>query len=933
MPIETTPTDTARPPAARTGRRRRVLLLAAAALLLLPLGVVAAAAMFLPTELIARSAAARAEAALGVPVAIGELAVDFWPVPSVALRETRVGPEGAPVARVGRILLRPRLLPLLRGQVTVREIAIDRPDIRLVVDSSGALNLPFGDSAADDAAADPSGAIDFAVDEFRIRDGRLSYSDARDGTVVVLAGLEQALRVEGRLAGGELARVGLAGRLSSDSVDAEVPGKLAAPLRAVRFAVDHDAELDRSSDRLEIASLRLELQQLVLSGSGRVDAASDSLRRSVQLELSAEEFSFADLARSMPEGFLAGMLAARGGERVAHADSVSDGAAGIEMDYAGRAAIVARVDGPVRRDSVPRIEGTVELRDVAVTRGGSALLAATAGAIDFSNRSVASRGLSGSLFGAPFDVQFRVDDLASPVAVFATRGTARVEELLALLRSGSEEPLRAVGAIPFDLRGRIEPQDPGASVVEGTVGLGGVTAELPSLLQPVRVSSGTVRFAGDELLVQDLALGFGESRVRAQATVAGWLSAALGDSTAMAEVQFDARAATLDLDALLGPSESRYTPLLFARLADRPIDGKSAEEAAVELGYELPELPRVRARGTLVAERLVRGGMTYEGVDLSVESSPQAVSVPRLRFGLMGGTVELGLALERGSEDATLVAVYHLENVGAGPFFSRFTPFQGRLDGLMLLDGEASLQLDRHLLPVRPTVRSSGQLALTSGSLASWPVLSRVAERLGVQSLDTLAFREWSGEFLVAGPLVSLQRSVQVSDRLETELAGSFDFAGKLDLGIVTRLSPALVAGAGQQVRAAANVVAGEEGSVPVGVRITGTAADPQIALDFSAARDAAMARARARATEEAEGAARRAAAEVARRALGDSAAVQPERVGETVRTEVRDRIRGLFGGGGRAPAGGAAAAPAEADSAVPADSAAGTAADSTAGG
>ena len=44
------------------------------------------------------------------------------------------------------------------------------------------------------------------------------------------------------------------------------------------------------------------LQRLALEGSGRVMAASDSLRRSVSMELRTDEFSFEDLARSMPEG-------------------------------------------------------------------------------------------------------------------------------------------------------------------------------------------------------------------------------------------------------------------------------------------------------------------------------------------------------------------------------------------------------------------------------------------------------------------------------------------------------------------------------------------------------------------------------------------------------------------------------------------------------
>ena len=42
------------------------------------------------------------------------------------------------------------------------------------------------------------------------------------------------------------------------------------------------------------------------------------------------------------------------------------------------------------------------------------------------------------------------------------------------------------------------------------------------------------------------------------------------------------------------------------------------------------------------------------------------------------------------------------------------------------------------------------------------------AVRSAMSAFDTLAFRSWAGRYQVAGPLVSIERSVQVEDRLET---------------------------------------------------------------------------------------------------------------------------------------------------------------------
>src|SRR5690606_37609365 len=142
------------------------------------------------------------------------------------------------------------------------------------------------------------------------------------------------------------------------------------------------------------------------------------------------------------------------------------------------------------------------------------------------------------------------------------------------------------------------PAEPASSVVEGTVGLGGVRVALPSLLQPVELTGGVLRFAGDELRVEGVAVAAGESRLRADAVVQRWLPVALGDSTVVSVVGSDPQAATLALGALLGPSESEYPPLLHARPADRPVNGTSAGEAPAELGLNrtgLPELVATRS--------------------------------------------------------------------------------------------------------------------------------------------------------------------------------------------------------------------------------------------------------------------------------------------------------------------------------------------------
>lgn len=63
-----------------------------------------------------------ATAALGVPVSLGSIGVDVWPVPAVALNQLSV--QTTPAITVGRLEARPQLLPLLRGQLMVATLIV-----------------------------------------------------------------------------------------------------------------------------------------------------------------------------------------------------------------------------------------------------------------------------------------------------------------------------------------------------------------------------------------------------------------------------------------------------------------------------------------------------------------------------------------------------------------------------------------------------------------------------------------------------------------------------------------------------------------------------------------------------------------------------------------------------------------------------------------
>jgi hypothetical protein len=98
------------------------LSLAALGLVLLFSALVFALHRWVSTDDFKQRVASQATAALGVPVTLGSVSVDMWPLPAVAFNQVKV--QTQPAITVGRLEARPRWQPLLRGQLVVATLIV-----------------------------------------------------------------------------------------------------------------------------------------------------------------------------------------------------------------------------------------------------------------------------------------------------------------------------------------------------------------------------------------------------------------------------------------------------------------------------------------------------------------------------------------------------------------------------------------------------------------------------------------------------------------------------------------------------------------------------------------------------------------------------------------------------------------------------------------
>ena len=881
-------------------RRRRIVLIAIAALLALPVAGFLVAAIALPSEAVAGRVAGSAEARLGREVRIGDVGVSLFPL-GVSLERLAVAgrtPDAPPVVSVESFLLKPRLLPLLRGRMVVDELRLVGARLAVTVDSAGVSNLP--DLAPDSAAQPPSGSLAFDVRSIRIERGSISLDDARADRAARVDGIDQTLRVSGDVLAGRLRAIVVAGSITVDSVALRMPGDDDWTTHGVRVALDHDARLLADSGVLHVDSLRVQVQEIVLHGGGTVRGltATDSVRY-LDLRLAAEPFDVARLIESLPARFTEPLRAE-------------------DATLSGTAALAATVSGPLSVDTFPDIRGTLSLRDASATRAGHSLLAGLSGDIAFSNDSIGTAGLTGAALGEPLRLSFLLRDPGDPTVSFDVDAAAGLETLRAAgFLADTAPPMR--GRVHAVARGVVRPSNADSSRIDGVLTVERF-ATTTRKGQAVALDAATLAFGGDSIRLAPARLAVAGQEMTVAATITDWMARAFGDSTHLPVVAFEARGGRFDLEPVLGPAPTpTFSQLVFARLANAPIEGRPPEAIATERGAAPPRLPAVRATGAIAFDTLLSAGVAYTDVAARVRSTPEQLVVEQATFGMMGGRGDVAAVLTpRGAaRDSTAAAMHvlvqaEMRDLASDQFLTRFTSFRERANGRLDLSGVVELLLDRHMLPERETVQGRGVMTLREGRLVAWPVLRTLGERLGTGAFDTVRLREFAGGFDVAGPMVRFDDAVLASASGNARVAGSFTFDGRLDFGVEARLPASLAARAGSTLAAALSQAADTTGEVPVGLRIGGVWRRPEVTPDLSRARANVVNAAREAATREAERLAEEGARAIADRlglgaadSAGDTSAARlpsldsigdaVESARDSVENRVRNRIRDLF--------------------------------------
>ena len=152
--------------------------------LLLIIAAVAALVIYAGSSAFRGEVEQRAGVALGREFKIGDLQINWSWAPRIQLRDVLVGgaaEDAPPLLEAAAVDLRIRLLPLLRGDVILPHLQLEKPNVALHVDEKGVPNWSFSKNptaaAAAEAATPDERAEAPVIGELVIKDGHFKYDD------------------------------------------------------------------------------------------------------------------------------------------------------------------------------------------------------------------------------------------------------------------------------------------------------------------------------------------------------------------------------------------------------------------------------------------------------------------------------------------------------------------------------------------------------------------------------------------------------------------------------------------------------------------------------------------------------------------------------------------------------------------------------------
>ncbi len=755
------------PDAGRGGRRSRWLRRGLIVLAVAAAGYVAtvfALSRFLDPVRLADWIEPRLEARLNREVAIGDAEVRLFPL-GLRLREVVVyDPTGlAPsLARVGSVELRVAILPLLRRHVQVDRIRLDEPEADLRVGPDGQSN--FGDLSPEsrEVPSPESEERPFGLDlrSVRASGGTLTYTSQVDSLSLTVVGIEGSAAVR-RDSLGVWTLAGVSG------------GALSLE-RGARRGLLADVPLESSFDMvagpefqaLDIRNATVRLDRVSLGLRGTIDRLKDPVRQ-VSIEAGADGLPVEQLLSLLP-------------------DSIRQR---VPREVRGSLALELHAQGELGPEVRPEVKGRVTLVDIRVSGvQGGVLAEGVSGEVVLEPAGSLRPRLQGTVLGGPASVEGTATLGSGGAIDLRVQGTADLGRAASLVRL--PEGVSTAGHLEVDVRVTGPIADLGGLRFAGEVRGTDVRVTHSRLGVPVAIPAGRVRLEGTRATFTDLPVMLGDEGLTGTGEVRDLLAVLEPGRTPYLRASFRGPRLSLErLRAAPAPDTAlTYGRVAFARVAGRPVGGRSAEDAARELRLARPDSLPLAGEVEVALDTLFDRRGATEAVRARIEFGPDFLRVTDATFLRYGGVLRTRFGLALGADrEEPFSLTFQASEVDASALLGATTSLGHLVHGWISVEVELTGSLDNLLLPSRRSLLGTGRFALRDGGLRSTPVTRELATFLGYPELSDPDIRDWSTSIVLQDGGVLLADAV-LSAPGNPRVGGAVGLDGALDLLTVFNL-------------------------------------------------------------------------------------------------------------------------------------------------
>jgi uncharacterized protein involved in outer membrane biogenesis len=838
---------------------------------------VLALVLFFPADLVRDRLVMELERKIQRPVHVGGGRLTLLPTLGVELSDVWIGEKaeiGRPRFALASARVGVRLLPLLRREVVVTEIEIDRPEVEVVLADAAGHAAVQQERASDrlvpplaqarsshdtDALGHPvqaerpeSGSRDrtleplyLRIDRFVLRHGRVRIRSADGDPVLDLAGITEELEAEMTRAGD----LRLEGQTRIDTLGFQLPmGELG---RRMQLDLEKRLQYLAGSDSLTIETAHLDLGGLRVSVTGGVGAVSSG-HPSVRLDLQGEPAEVADILGYLPSGVLPQMRGIR-----------SQGTVGIDASVRGPLTPVTSSEDKLDyRLDLTIAEGEIKHPDLsAPVEKISLRLMVTPSFLEVVE-------LSASTGSSRIRARSRISSYGSdPTIDAALDADVDLHEVTALRPDLSGTRISGQANARIAVQGRMK--DPDQLAVAGTLDLRSVRIEGPGMAFPIEDLSGRILIHEKDLTVQEMVGRLGASDFLARGTLGDYRALQPGtvpEEPATVDLSIDSRLLVLD-ELMPPPAKLRQ---LRAAAGKQPLS--PAEVTAASL---MPLSGRIAFRADRIQSSRF-GARDAHGV---AKLDRGLVTIERLELNALGGSVAVqGTVDYRTPQNPRFALRTRIRNAQAPMLLetvkslNRFTRMGGFLTGAIDATAESSGDLNDTLGVNLMTLKSIGNLSVRDAKISNHPIQVRVADFLGAPSLRSLTVSDWFQPIRIENGRLVIDKLSLKGQQIEVSASGWQSLNGEMELSFDLVLPQELSTGIRKHVpQELVPVLLGGAGSRPlIPLRVRGRYDDPHVSVDTDRLSAAAQAQAQ------------------------DRLAAEPQRLEEDAKRRSREFLEGL---------------------------------------